>query len=57
MGKIRIAQGWSGNRVVMKFTRSVMDMEWECFCESKSELLDCGDSGGWGRIQVTIELA
>ena len=41
----------------MKFTRSVMDMEWECFCESKSELLDCGDSGGWGRIQVTIELA
>ena len=43
--------------MVMKFTRSVMDMEWECFCESKSELLDCGDSGGWGRIQVTIELA
>ena len=43
--------------MVMNFTRSVMDMEWECFCESKSELLDCGDSGGWGRIQVTIELA
>ena len=42
---------------VMKFTRSVVDMECECFCESKSKWLDCGDSGGLIRIQVTVELA
>ncbi len=39
-----------------KSGRSVMDMECECFCESKSELPECGDRGGWGRIQVTVEL-
>jgi len=41
----------------MKFTLSVVDMECECFCESKSKWLDCGDSGGLIRIQVTVELA
>ena len=29
----------------------------ECFCESESELLECGESGGWDRIRgVTVEL-
>jgi hypothetical protein len=28
----------------------------ECFCESESEFLECGDSGdSWGRIQVTVD--
>ncbi len=50
IGRIRIAGGWGGKRVVMKFLHSVMDMECECFCESKAKLLECGDSGGWSRI-------
>lgn len=26
-------------------------MECECFCESKSKLLECaGDSGGWAKL-------
>ena len=41
----------------MKFMCSVTDMECEFFCESESNLLECGHSGGWGRIRVTIELA
>ena len=29
----------------------------ECFCESESELLECGESGGWDRIRgVIVEL-
>ena len=54
---IRINRGWSGKREVMKFSHSVTDMECEFICESKSKLLECGDSGSWGRIWVTIELA
>jgi hypothetical protein len=46
IGRIRNALGWSGKRVVMTFTRSVTDMECGCICESESELLECGDSGG-----------
>ncbi len=40
----------------MKFACSVTDMKCEYFCEDKSQFLKCGDSGGWGRTQVTIEL-
>ncbi len=50
MGRIGITGGWGGKRVVMNFWHSVMDMECECFCESKAELLECGDSGDWSRI-------
>ena len=44
--RIGIAPGWSWKRSVMKFMHGVMVMECECFYESKSELLVCGDSGG-----------
>jgi hypothetical protein len=39
-------RGWSGKRVVITVTRSVTDMECGCFCESESELLECGVSRG-----------
>jgi hypothetical protein len=34
----------------MNFTRSITDMECKRFCESESELLEHGNSGGWGGI-------
>ena len=42
--------------MVTKFVRSKTDMDWESFCESEPKLLEHIDSGGWGRIRLTVKM-
>jgi hypothetical protein len=41
----------------MKFLHSIMDMKCKCFSDSQAKLLEGSDSGGWGRIRMTVKLS
>ncbi len=36
--------------MVVNLFCSIADMEWECFYESETKLLECINSEGWGKV-------
>ena len=59
IGRIRIAWGWSGKRLVMKFMCSVMIWSVNAFVRVSpscwSVLVMVGVGPSWGRMRVTVE--
>ena len=56
IGRIRNVRGWSGKRVVMKFTHIITDSA-NAFVRVSLSCWSVVILGGWGRIRVTVELA